>query len=111
MICPNCQKEIHPPQEVTHKQFTSSYYCTPCKERAIVWEGIEQGNKAYQCGRLRIHCDYKTNTAQVQRLYMDIESDTSIVYRWGTLLELSSIPANLSVDNIEEKIKLYLLFS
>ena len=110
MICPTCSRELHPPQEII-AQFTSSYYCTPCREEFIVWESVKVGNKAFQWNRYRIYCDYTNNTADLQQLYMDIESDTSILYRWATVITLPKIPDNLSVENIEEKIKLYLLFS
>lgn len=110
MICPNCQKEIHPAREL-NSQLTSAYYCPSCREEAIVWEGIKLGDKAFQWNRYRIYCDHQNNSAQLQQLYMDIESDTSIMYRWATVLEFPKIPNNLSKDNIEEKIKMYLLFS
>lgn len=110
MICPSCQKEIHPPQEIT-AQFTSSYYCKACRDEAIVWEGIRPGNKAFQWKGFRIYCDYENKTADLQQLYMDIETDTSILYRWATILNLPKIPDNLSKETVEEKIKLYLLFS
>lgn len=110
MICPSCGKELHPPQ-IQSAQFTSSYYCLPCKEEFIVWESVRIGNKAYQWKNYRIYCDYENKTADLQQLYMDIESDTSILYRWATIVTLPKIPDNLSVDNIAEKIKLYLLFS
>ena len=110
MICPNCKKELHPPQEVI-EQFTSAYYCTPYKEQFIVWEGIRRGNKAYQWNGYRIYCDYENKTADLQQLYMDIESDTSIMYRWATILNLPKIPNNLSAETVADKIKLYLLFS
>lgn len=110
MICPSCNKELHPAQEIS-TQFTSSYYCMPCKEEFIVWEGVRVGSKAYQWKNYRIYCDHESKTADLQQLYMDIESDTSILYRWFTILNLPKIPDNLSKDNIEEKIKLYLLFS
>lgn len=110
MICPTCNKELHPPQEIT-QQFTSAYYCNPCKEEFIVWDGVRHGNKAYQYKNYRIYCDIENNTADLQQLYFDIESDTSIMYRWFTILNLPKIPDNLSKDTIEDKIKLYLLFS
>lgn len=110
MICPSCNRELYGPQVQT-AEFTSSYYCTPCKEEFIVWEGIRWGCKAFQWKGYRIYCDYPNKTADLQQLYMDIESDTSIMYRWATILNLPKIPENLSTENIEEKIKLYLLFS
>ena len=75
-----------------------------------MWESVRRGNKAFQWKNYRIYCDYENKTAELQQLYMDIESDTSILYRWAPVVSFP-IPQNLSVDNIEEKIKLYLLFS
>lgn len=89
----------------------TSYYCMSCKEEHIVWESISPGDYVVEWKRYRIYCSTKDNTAQLQRIYMDIESDTSISYKWYTVLELPSIPKNLNEDTVEAKIKLYLLFS
>lgn len=110
MNCISCKKELHPPR-ICREPFTSSYYCSSCREEFIVWEGVKQGDKAIQWQHFRIYCDHKNNCAQLQQLYMDIESDTSIMYRWATILNLPKIPQNLDETNIESKIKLYLLFS
>lgn len=91
--------------------FTSSHYCMSCKEEHIVWESISPGDYVVEWDRYRIYCNTKNNTAQIQRIYMDIESDTSIMYRWYTVLELPTIPDNLNEETVEAKIKLYLLFS
>jgi len=110
MICPSCAKEIGRPKMHT-ATFTCSYYCMSCKEEHIVWESITPGDYVVEWDRYRIYCNTKDNTAKLQKIYMDIESDTSIMYRWYTVLELPNIPENLTQDTAEEKIKLYLLFS
>jgi hypothetical protein len=110
MICPDCGANIHPPRE-HQERFTTAYYCKSCNQEAIVWESVKPGNKAFQWGMYRIYCDYENNAADLQQLYMDIESDTSVIYRWATIITLGAVPSNLSADNIESKIKLYLLFS
>ncbi len=110
MICPYCEIEIHLPQ-INKQQFTSSYYCNSCRDEFIVWESIKPGDYAVQWQKYRIYCDNKNNCAQLQRIYMDIESDTSIMWRWYNVLELPSIPQNLNEETIEQKIKMYLLFS
>lgn len=110
MICPTCGESIGMPKMHT-ATFTTSHYCMPCKEEHIVWENIAAGDYVVEWGKYRIYCNTKDNTAQIQKIYMDIESDTSIMYRWHTLLELPSIPENLSEETVESKIKLYLLFS
>lgn len=101
MICPYCDKPIG----------NLSRYCMTCKETYIVWEEINPGDYVFEWGKYRIYCDNKNNCAKVQKIYMDIESDTSIMYRWYTVIELPTIPDNLSEETIESKIKLYLLFS
>ena len=101
MICPYCDKPIS----------TLGRYCMTCKETYIVWEEISPGDRVFEWNRYRIYCDTKNNRAKVQKIYMDIESDTSITYRWYTIIELPTIPDNLSEETIEAKIKLYLLFS
>jgi hypothetical protein len=110
MICPSCEKELHPPQ-FCESRFTSTYHCAPCRAEFNVWEGIKHGDEAYQWRQYRIYCDYQSGHSMVQRIYMDIETDTSITYRWYTVLELPAIPKNLSAETIERKIKTILLFS
>jgi hypothetical protein len=109
VICPNCQKEIGPVQEPG--TYVSMYYCQSCRTEIPVWETIHPGDQVLDHGRYRFYIDNKNNRARIEKIYMDIETDTSICYRWYTLLELPSIPENLTKDNVEEKIKLYLLFS
>lgn len=101
MICPNCQLPLG----------NLKRYCMKCKSDFVVWEEIHPGDKVWEWDRYRIYCDTKNNCARIQKVYMDIESDTSITYRWYTVLELPSIPDNLNEETIEAKIKLYLLFS
>ena len=110
MICPSCEQILTKPRNHS-TTYTSSYYCMSCKEEHIVWENISPDDYAVEWERYRILCHTKTNTAEVQKIYMDIESDTSITYRWYTLLELPAIPKNLTEETVETKIKLYLLFS
>lgn len=110
MICPDCGKELAPPRQHTIT-FTSSYYCSHCRQDHIVWEDVKRGAYVIQSKDWRFYCDEEKNTSIVQRLYMDIESDTSICYRWADVLKLPAIPENLSVENVAEKLKLYLLFS
>ncbi len=110
MICPSCQEEISPPK--IHKvAFTSSHYCKMCKEEHIVWESVKPGHYAAQWGKYRLYCEPDNNRCLLQQIYFDIESDTSIMYRWHTILELSAIPQNLSEETVEDKIKTILLFS
>lgn len=109
MICPHCQKEIGMAQKPGN--FVATYYCQSCRVEIYVWESIKPGEYVIDHGRFRFHCDPKNNRSSLQKIYMDIESDTSISYRWYTILELPSIPRNLTKENIEQKIKLYLLFS
>lgn len=107
MICPHCGKPIG-----SHNtRFTTTYNCAPCREEYIVWEEIVPEDYVVEWGKYRIYCDTKANRAKIQRIYMDIESDTSITYRWYTVLELPTIPDNLNEKTVEAKIKLYLLFS
>lgn len=101
MICPHCEIPIG----------NLSRQCMKCKTDYIVWEEIRPGDYVFEWSRYRIYCDAANNRAKIQRIYMDIESDTSITYRWYTVLELPTIPDNLSEETIESKIKLYLLFS
>lgn len=110
MICPYCEYTFGTPRK-HNERFTSSYYCMKCREEYIIWESINPDDYVVECGKYRIYCDTKNNRAQIQKVYMDIESDTSIMWRWGTILELPSIPDNLTEETIEEKLKLYLLFS
>lgn len=101
MICPDCKIPIG----------NLSRQCMKCKTDYIVWEEINPGDRVFEWDRYRIYCDIKNNRAKVQRIYMDIQSDTSIMYRWYTVIDLPTIPDNLSEETIEAKIKLYLLFS
>jgi len=101
MICPDCRIPIG----------NLDRRCMKCKTDYIVWEEINPGDRVFEWDRYRIYCDTKNNRAKVQKIYMDIESDTSITYRWYTVIELPTIPDNLSEETIEAKIKLYLLFS
>lgn len=110
MICPDCGIEISPPRE-HQERFSTAYYCKSCRTESIVDENVRPGNKAFQWNKYRIVCDYASNAADLQTIYMDIESDTSIIYRWYTIVTLGAIPQNLSIDNVEDKIKMYLLFS
>ena len=110
MICPVCEKEMGL-QKDQNTTFTAAYYCQSCREEHIVWENIKQGDYVVDHGRYRFYCDTTNNRAQIQKIYMDIESDTSIAYRWYTVLELPSIPQNLNKNTVEQKLKLYLLFS
>lgn len=110
MICPDCGKELHPPRIHT-TTFTASYYCSQCRQDHIVWEGVKNKDYVVQHRDWRFYCDEENNKSSIQRMYMDIESDTSICYRWYTVLELPVIPENLTVENVQEKLKLYLLFS
>lgn len=82
-----------------------------CRSEHIVWEDIPQDGYAVQSKDWRICCDVENKKAQLRRLYMDIESDTSICYRWYTVLPFPTIPANLNEETIEKKIRFYLLFS
>ena len=102
MICPNCS-------QITIGIFSKR--CMKCKTDYIVWEEIKPGDYVFEWNRYRIYCDVTNNCAKIQRIYMDIESDTSITYRWYTVIELPTIPDNLSEETIEAKIKTYLLFS
>ena len=101
MICPNCQLPLG----------NLKRYCMKCKAGFLVWEEIHPGDTVLEWDRYRIYCDNKNKRARIQKVYMDIESDTSITYRWYTVLELPTIPDNLNEETIEAKIKLYLLFS
>jgi hypothetical protein len=82
-----------------------------CQAEHIVWEEVKHGDYVVQFKNYRFYCDTTNNKCQIQKIYMDLESDTSIVYRWGTILELNAIPHNLTPENVEEKLKLILLFS
>ena len=110
MICPTCRKEICKPKMHT-ATFTSSHFCLNCKEEHVVWENIKVGDYAVEWNKYRIYCDTHNNRSMVQEVYMDIESDTSIMYRWYTILELPAIPTNLTAETIERKLKTILLFS
>lgn len=110
MICPTCEKEIGL-QKDQNTTFTAAYYCQHCREEHIVWENIKPGDQVIDFQRYRFYIDNANKRARIEKVYMDIETDTSICYRWYTVLELPSIPQNLTKDNVEEKLKLYLLFS
>lgn len=101
MMCPYCQIPIG----------NLTRHCMKCNEKYIVWEEIKSGDYVFEWGRYRIYCDAESNRAKIQKIQMDIESDTSILYRWYTVLELPVIPDNLSEETVEAKIKTYLLFS
>ena len=110
MICPDCGVELSKPR--THStRFTASYYCNKCRAEHIVWEDIMQDGYAVQSRDWRICCDVENKKAYLRQLYMDIESDTSICYRWATVLGFPVIPPNLNENTIVDKIKFYLLFS
>lgn len=110
MICPDCAEELSKPRK-HNIRFTSSYYCKRCKAEHIVWEDVMPGDYVIQNRDWRFYCNVEHNGCHIQRMYMEIESDTSICYRWTTVLSLHSIPQNLDESNVEEKLKLYLLFS
>lgn len=110
MICPDCGQEISKPRNHSTR-FTASYYCMQCRHEHIVWEDIKEGDYVIQSKDWRFYCDKENNRSRIRRLYMDIESDTSICYRWANVLELPVIPDNLSVDTFDQKLKMYLLFS
>lgn len=110
MICPTCEREIGR-QKDQDTTFTVAYYCQHCREEHIVWDNVKKGDYTIDFKRWRFYIDTQNNRARIEKVYMDIESDTSISYRWYTVLELPTIPQNLTNDNVEEKLKLYLLFS
>jgi hypothetical protein len=109
MICYSCQEPF--PKQGNSTPFTRTYYCPKCKEEMITWDEVKKDDYVFEVGRYRIYCDTGTQTSRIQRIYMDIESDTSIMYRWATILELPTIPSNLTEENAEQKLKMYLLFS
>lgn len=114
MICPNCELNLdsqHSKDRCQMNGFTSTYYCPKCKEEFIVWGGLRIGCYAIEKGRYRLYCDPENNTCEVQKVYMDIESDTSIMYRWYPIVKLDAIPQNVTDENFDEKIKTLIIFS
>lgn len=114
MICPNCELNLdsqHSKDRSHMNAFTSTYYCPKCKEEFIVWGGMKPGHYAIEKGRYRLYCIPETNKCEVQKVYMDIESDTSIMYRWYSILEIDAIPQGITDENFDEKVKLMLVFS
>lgn len=112
MICYVCETKIDNGQQPgCYNPVYTIYNCPKCKEEMIVHEDIKKGDQAFQHQRYRIYCDNKNNRSKIQRLVMDIESDTSITYGWYTILELPSIPQNLNEETVEQKLKTILLFS
>ena len=109
MKCPNCQAIIGSPRKHS-EQFTTSYRCRSCNEESVIWEGVKVGDYVIESGHYRFYCNPSKNEAILQQLYMDIETDTSIIYRWYDLVPLPGIPNNLNEDTVEDKLKLYLLF-
>jgi hypothetical protein len=108
MICPGCNKDLTQPAARTFPGSISTYYC--CNEEYLLWDEVLPGCYVIEHGPHRMLCDPNQNTCKIQKVYMDIESDTSIMYRWYTILELNAIP-QVTQENFEEKIKTYLLFS
>lgn len=113
MICPSCSKELTTQFRREANVFggVTSYFCAPCKEEALVWEDMKVGCFSLEKGRYRLYCDSASNTCKIQQIYMDIESDTSIMYRWYTVLEINAIPQGITDENFEEKVKMMLVFS
>jgi len=110
MICPHCNREILLAKE-PDTTYASVYYCQNCRMEHIVVDEIEPGDYVIEHKECRFYIDNKNNRARIEQRYMYVESDTSITFRWYTVLELPSIPQNLNKDTVEEKLKLYLLFS
>lgn len=115
MICPFCKNEC-PDHKNRERHFNKTlaienYHCQACNEQFLVWEHIEKGCYAIEHKDFRIYCDPEKNHCQIQKLYMEIESDTSVMYRWYSILEMNAIPQNLTVDTVEENLKTILLFS
>ncbi len=110
MICSTCEKDLTLPAAKTYiPGSVSTYYC--CQDEYLVWDEIPRDCYVIERGKYRLLCDPAQNLTKIQQVYMDIESDTSIMYRWYTILELNAIPQGVDQDNLEEKIKTYLLFS
>lgn len=110
MICPICSANLAGPRQHSER-FSTAYYCNSCHSESIIDENVKQGDYVVETGRYRFYCRPKTNTATIQELYMDIETDTSIIYRWYDVVQLPSIPNNLSEQTVDSKLKMYLLFS
>ena len=110
MICFQCRNEIDKPRN-SSSYWVSNYYCTICREEFTVWGQIRLGDYVVEHRDYRIYCDMKTNRSAIQRVYVEIEGDGSIMYRWHTILELPVIPQNLNAETIEQKLKTILLFS
>jgi hypothetical protein len=87
------------------------YNCPKCRDEYIVWEEMKPGCYAIEKGKYRLYCDPEKNKCEVQRVGMDIQSDTSIMYRWYSILELDAIPQNVTEENFDDKIKTLLIFS
>lgn len=109
MNCPYCARDILLVKE--QETYASVYYCQNCRTELTVISDIKDDDQAFEWKQYRILCNTKSNRAHIQKLYMDILSDTSIIFRWYTVVELPNIPQNLTKDTIEQKLKMYLLFS
>jgi len=110
MICPECQRKILP-QKDRDGTYSTAYYCQHCRHEHFVLDKVNPGDTTVEFERYRFYIDNTNNRARIEKIYMDIETDTSITYRWYTVLELPSIPQNLNEETVEQKLKLYILFS
>lgn len=110
MICPVCQVHLFGPRKHSER-YSTSMYCKSCRMESIIGEYVKPGDYVVESGRYRFYCNPSTNKASIQRLYMDIESDTSIMYRWYDVVQLPSIPENLTEQTVDDKLRIYLLFS
>ena len=114
MNCPDCDLCLDNQRSKSHAQMystTAAYYCSQCRQNLLVWEDMKPGCRAIEKGKYRLYCDPEKNKCEVQKLGMDIQSDTSIMYRWYPILELDAIPQNVTEDNFDDKIKTLLIFS
>lgn len=112
MICPNCCFEIkslnHDPKYLTT---IYEYSCGSCCEKFVVWSQVRDGCQIFEHKEYRLHCDPRNNKCQIQKMYMEIESDTSIMYRWYDILELNAVPQGLTEENFPDKLRTMLIFS
>lgn len=114
MNCPDCGLCLDSQRSKREGRSTGSlttYRCPSCRDEYIVWEDIKIGCYAIEKGKYRLYCDPEHNKCEVQRVGMDIQSDTSIMYRWYPILELDAIPQNVTEENFDDKIKIILVFS
>lgn len=116
MICPYCQKElndpIHEAEEPDYKVIFTEYYCQPCFATFTIAEKTGQIIETILASNeYRLVFGHEASRCILQKMDENYRGTYTGGRIWFEVMRLSVTPANVTPQNVANKIKTLLVFS